>query len=73
METEWVKDMHWTDAKLVMEMCDLMMNGGFKFDGAFLLSDLGYKHGLFFSPKLFEDQLQPVFKELCCYFHSHHM
>jgi len=73
MEPEWVKDMYWTDAKLAMEMCDRMVQGGFKFDGAFLFCDLGYRGGLFFSPKRYERQLHPVFKELCKYFHSHDM
>jgi len=73
MDPEWVKDMYWTDAKLVMEMCERMMKGGFKFDGVLLGCDLAYRHGLFFSPKYFEDQLHPVFKELCRFFHSHGM
>ena len=73
MEPEWVKDMYWTDAKLVMEMCERMMKGGFKFDAAYLGCDLGYTGGLLFSPKHFEDQLHPVLKELCRFFHSHGM
>jgi len=73
MEPEWVKDMYRTDAKLVMDMCERMMRGGFKFDGAFLGCDLGYRRGLFFSPKHFEDQLHPVFTELCRFFHSRGM
>jgi len=70
MEPEWVKDMYWTDAKLAMDMCDRMIGGGVKFDGAYLFCDLGYRGGLFFSPRRFEDQLHPVFKDLCRYFHS---
>ncbi len=72
-EPEWVKDMYWTDAKLAINMCDRMMKAGFKFDGAFMYCDLGYRGGLFFSPKHYEDQLHPVFKELCRYFHRHGM
>lgn len=72
-EPEWVKDMYRTDAKLAIDMCDIMMKGGFKFDGAFLYCDLGYRGGTFFSPKHYEDQMHPVFKELCTYFHSHGM
>ena len=72
-EPEWVTDMYWTDAKLVMEMCDRMIRGGFKFDGVFLFCDLGYRGGLFFSPKHYEEQLHPVFKELCRFFHSRGM
>jgi len=73
MEPDWVEDMYWTDAKLAIEMCDRMMKGGFDFNGAYLFCDLGYRHGLFFSPKHYEDQLHSVFKELCRYFHSHDM
>ncbi|HIE19366.1 TPA: hypothetical protein EYP75_06530 [Candidatus Bathyarchaeota archaeon] len=72
-EPEWVVDMYWTDAKLVMEMCERMIKGGFKFDGAFLYCDLGYRGGLFFSPKHYEEQLHLVFKELCRFFHSRGM
>ncbi len=73
MEPDWVKDMYTTDARLVMEMCERMINGGFEFDGAFLFCDLGYKNGLFFSPRHYEEQLHPVFKELCDYFKSRDM
>jgi len=73
MEPEWLKDLYWTDAELVMAMCNRMRKGGFNFDGAYLSCDLGYNQGLFFSPKHFEEQLHPVFKKLCRYFHSHRM
>jgi uroporphyrinogen decarboxylase len=73
MEPDWVRDMYWTDARLAMEMCDRMIKGGFRFDGAFLFCDLGYRRGLFFSPRHYEEQLHPVFKELCSYFHGHGM
>jgi uroporphyrinogen decarboxylase len=69
-EPDWVTDMYQTDAELVMEMCEIMIKGGFRFDAAFLGCDLGYKNGLHFSPKHYEEQLHPVFKELCRYFHS---
>ncbi len=72
-EPEWVKDMYWTDARLVMAMCDIMREGGFEFDGAFLFCDLGYRPGPFFSPRHYEEQLHPVFKELCDFFHERDM
>ncbi len=72
-DPEWVIDMYWTDAKLAMDMCDILIKAGFKFDGAFLYCDLGYKNGLLFSPKHFEEQLHPVFKELCRFFKSRGM
>ncbi len=70
MEPEWVMDMYRTDTELVIGMCERMMKAGLKFDGAFLACDLGYRSGLFFSPKHYEEQLHPFFKEMCRYFHS---
>lgn len=72
-EPDWVKDMYATDAELVMEMCERMIKGGFTFDGAYLFCDLGYRNGLFFSPKHYEAQLHSVFKDLGKYFHSRGM
>jgi uroporphyrinogen decarboxylase len=72
-EPDWVIDMYETDAKLAIEMCERMIRGGFEFDGAYLFCDLGYRNGLFFSPKHYEQQLHPVFKKLCSYFRSRNM
>ncbi len=72
-EPDWVVDMYKADAELAMKMCDRMIKGGFKFDGAFLFCDLGYRTGLFFSPRSYEDQLHPVFKDLCRFFHEREM
>jgi len=73
LEPDWVTDMYWADAELAMAMCDRMIDGGFRFDGAYLFCDLGYRGGLFFSPGHYEDQLHPVFKELCRFFHERDM
>jgi len=72
-EPEWIKDMYRVDTDLVTAMCDRMIDGGFHFDGAFLFCDLGYRHGPFFSPRHYEDQLHPIFKELCDFFHDRDM
>jgi uroporphyrinogen decarboxylase len=56
-----------------MDMCERMIQGGFVFDGAWLFCDLGYRKGLFFSPRHYEEQLHPVFKKLCNFFHSRGM
>ncbi len=69
-DPDWVKDMYLTDARLAIEMCERMIRAGFVFDAAFLFCDLGYRNGLLFSPKHFEEQLHPVFKELCTFFHG---
>ncbi|MBC7327168.1 hypothetical protein H5T87_03515 [bacterium] len=72
-DPEWVIDMYETDAKLAMDMCDIMMKKGYQFDGAFLYCDLGYRNGPLFSPRHFKEQLHPVFKTLCDFFHKRGM
>lgn len=69
-DPNWLRDMYEADADLVIAMCELMRQGGFEFDGAFLCCDLGYRNGLFFSPKHFAAQLQPTLARLFDYFHS---
>ncbi|MCL5098907.1 MAG: hypothetical protein M1608_15505, partial [Candidatus Omnitrophica bacterium] len=72
-DPDWVRDMYETDANLVISMCEIMRQGGYQFDGAFLYCDLAYKNGLFFSPKTYESQLQPTFRKLFDYFNSNGM
>lgn len=72
-EPEWVKEMYRVNTELVIEMCELMIEKGFRFDGAFLASDLGYRNGLLFSPRCYEEQLFPADKVLCHYFRSKDM
>ena len=67
-EPDWVRDMYETDADLAIQMCEIMKEGGFEFDGAFLYCDLGYKNGLLFSPRHFDEQLRPTFQRLFDYF-----
>jgi len=72
-EPDWVRDMYETTATLAIEMCEIMRQGGFAFDGAFLFCDLGYRNGLLFSPRHFEEQLHPTFQRLFDYFNQNHM
>jgi len=69
-EPDWVRDMYETDATLVIQMYEMMKQGGFQFDGAFILCDLGYRNGLLFSPRHYDEQLRPTFQRLVDYFHS---
>jgi len=72
-EPEWVRDMYQTDANLVIEMCEIMKEGGFQFDGAWLSCDLGYRNGLLFSPRHFDEQLRPTIRRLFDYFNGEGM
>ena len=69
-EPEWVIDMYETNANLVIANYEMMVDGGFVFDGVFLACDLGYRSGTFFSPRHFEEQLHPTFERLFGYFGS---
>ena len=70
---QWVKEMYATTAQLAIDMCELMIDKGFEFDGAFLCDDLGYRNALLFSPKCYQEQLLPADKLICDYFHSKDM
>ncbi len=69
-DPDWVRDMYETDATLAIEMHEMMKEGGFEFDGAWILCDLGYRNGLLFSPHHYDEQLRPTFRRLVDYFHS---
>jgi len=67
-DPEWMRDIYETDAQLSIEMYEIMKEGGFEFDGAFILCDLGYRNGLLFSPHHYDEQLRPTFRKLVSYF-----
>ncbi len=69
-EPDWVRDMYETDVTLTIQMYEIMTEGGFRFDGAWLYCDLGYRNGLLFSPQHYDEQLRPTFQRLVDYFHS---
>ncbi|MBU0608240.1 MAG: hypothetical protein KKI08_10140 [Armatimonadetes bacterium] len=69
-DPDWVRDMYEVDATLSIEMYEVMTAGGFSFDGAFIFCDLGYRNGLLFSPRHYDEQLRPIFRRLVDYFHG---
>lgn len=66
----WVKEMIMTLAELTLVMADLMIRNGFKFDGAFLFNDMGYRNGLLFSPDTYMKTHYEADKIVFDYFHS---
>lgn len=72
-DPDWLMDMYQVDTDLVVNMCELMRNGGFHFDAAFLCCDLGYRSGTFFSPHHYKTQLHSTMKRLIDYFHGANM
>ncbi len=69
----WVKDMVMTLAENIIVMAELMLMNGYKFDGAWLFNDLGYKNGLLFSPDAYQKTHYEADRMLYAYFHSRGM
>ncbi|MDP6053180.1 MAG: uroporphyrinogen decarboxylase family protein [Candidatus Latescibacteria bacterium] len=72
-DPEWIREMFRSAADLLIEMARMMMEKGFKFDGAFLFNDMGYRNGLLFSPDVYRDLLQETDEKVCSFFHVHDM
>ncbi|MGC8976542.1 MAG: uroporphyrinogen decarboxylase family protein [Candidatus Ratteibacteria bacterium] len=69
-DPDWVREMIMTLAELTLIMADLMIRNGFKFDGAFLYNDMGYRNGLLFSPDTYMKTHYQADKIVFEYFHS---
>ncbi len=69
-DPDWVKEMIMTLAELTIVMAELMIKNGFKFDGAFLYNDMGYRNGLLFSPDTYIKTHYQADKIVYDYFHS---
>jgi len=67
-DPDWVRDIYEVDAQLSLDMFEVMKEGGFDFDAAFILCDLGYRNGLLFSPQHYDEQLRPTFRKIVHYF-----
>lgn len=66
----WIKDMMDTIAALIITAVEEMLRRGFRFDGAFIANDMGYRNGTFFSPQTYRDLEFPSQQRLCDFFHS---
>ncbi len=66
----WVKEMVTTIARLIIETAEMMVAEGFRFDGAFLYNDMGYRNGLLFSPKCYRETHYEADRMMYDYFHS---
>lgn len=63
-------DVFSASTELSIDMCHLLKEKGFLFDGAWLWSDLSYKNGCYFSVQTYKSLLYPYHKRLCRYFDS---
>jgi len=69
-EPDWVREMYEFDAEMIVGMAELYLARGFDFDGAWLWDDLGYRNAPLFSPRAYREQLMPLHKRLCDFFHE---
>ena len=67
-DPDWVRDMFETDADLAIRQYEIMAEGGFEFDGAHLVNDMGYRNSLLFSPRTYDKVLRPTIRRLISYF-----
>ena len=69
----WVKDMFDTFVDQLIEGCAQMLARGFRFDGAFVFDDMGYRNGALFSPRVYREVEFPSQQRLCDFFKSNGM
>ena len=72
-EPDWVREMFQTQAELLIEMVKMVMEKGFKFDGAFLFNDMGYRNATLFSPQSYGETHLEIDRMVCDFFHRHDM
>jgi len=60
---------HYTD--MMISLAQQALDQGVDFDGAWFYGDVGYRNGLLFSPKCYDELLFPAHKKLCQFFNDH--
>ncbi|NLJ34850.1 MAG: hypothetical protein GX358_01240 [candidate division WS1 bacterium] len=69
-DPDWVHEMFMTSAEMLCQVAQIMLDGGFDFDGAFVYDDLGYRNGPLFSPDMFRRLLKPAHAMVYEFFHT---
>ena len=72
-DPDWVREMFLTHAELTIEMAKLVFAQGYRFDGAFLFCDLGYRNASLFSPRSYRQVQFESDRLLYDFFHGHDM
>ncbi len=69
-EPDWIKEMILKNTKFILEMYEYMVDVGYKFDGIFILDDLGYRNTSLISPRSYKEIIFDSDKLICDYFHN---
>jgi len=70
LDPGWIHDFGQVYTKFYKEHFDYMFANAGLPDGIWLYEDLGYKNGLFASPKVLQNLIFPYYQELVAYFHE---
>jgi len=70
-EPEWAADMYMTWSEMIVHTAQMMIDGGFRFDGAFFFDDMGYRNGPLFSPQMYREMCKPAHTVICDFFHRY--
>ena len=73
LDPGWIHDYCRVYTDLYKKMFAYMFEQAGVPDGMWIYEDLGYKNGLFASPKVLEELIFPYFKELVAFFHSYNL
>ena len=72
-DPDWVMDMFDTYLTSSLNLCQKILDAGYKFDGIFWYDDMGYKNTTFFSPQLYRELLKPYHKKVVDWAHERGM
>lgn len=72
-EPEWVTDIFDTYLNTSLDLCQRILDAGYKFDGIFFYDDMGYKGTPFFSPATYRELLKPYHKKAVDWAHERGM
>ena len=59
-QPDWVREIFMMQADLAVQIAEELFARGIAFDAAYYYDDLGYRNGLFFSPRAYREVLQPA-------------
>ncbi|MBN1581532.1 MAG: hypothetical protein JXA89_12585 [Anaerolineae bacterium] len=71
LDPDWIHDYNRVYTDLYKTNFQYIFDHVGKPDGIWLYEDLGYKNGLFASPKVLEELIFPYYKEIVGFFHKH--
>jgi len=73
LDPDWIRDYNQVSVDFYKKHFSYMFEHIGTPDGMWIYEDLGYKNGLFASPKILAELIFPYYKQLVDFFHSHNL